>query len=80
MGEEVANVHFTAIKVYRSDQPIFVAADVEHDKIPNLVSAWEGSTQFIKTAKVAMLHDFEPAGKRTLAIGMSLPKLALCFS
>jgi hypothetical protein len=44
MGENVADIDLAAIEMYRSDKPILVAADVEHNPIVHFVRRWKSGT------------------------------------
>jgi hypothetical protein len=74
MRENVANIHLASIKVDRSNQPIFVASDIENDPIPYSVRGRESGSQFSEVVKLGMLKYFEPSEKRRLAVRMLLPK------
>ena len=76
MGQHVADIDLASVEMDGSDESIFVSANVEHDEVADLVRRWESSPQGLKARKVVSLHDFEPSGKRTFAIGVLFPKLA----
>ena len=58
----MANVNFASTKVDRSNKPILVAADIEHNPSADLIGRWEGGAQLVEVAIVGMPHYFEPAG------------------
>ena len=76
MGQHMADVDLAPVKMDGGDQPVFVPANIEHDEVADFVRCWEGGPQGLKTRKVVPLHDFEPPGKSTFAVGVLLPKLA----
>lgn len=80
MGQHVAHVDLAAVEVNQCDQPVLVAADVEHSPIADLIGRRKGSTQLIKRVKVSPLHDLEPACQRRFAVGMPCPEVAQGFS
>ena len=76
MGQHVANVDLAPVEMDGSDESVFVPANVEHDEVSDFVRRGKGSTQGLKARKVVPLHDFEPSGKGTFAVGVLFPKLA----
>ena len=76
----MADIHLAAIKMDRSDQPIFVAADVEDDPLVHFVGGWKCGAEFGKISELRGGHHLEPARQRRLAVGMSFPKQAQGFA
>jgi hypothetical protein len=76
MGQHVANVDLAPVEMDGSDESVFVPVNVEHNEVSDFVRRGKGSTQGLKARKVVPLHDFEPSGKGTFAVGVLFPKLA----
>jgi len=76
MGQHVADVNLAPVEMDGGDESVFVPANVEHDKVSDFVRRGKGSTQGFQARKVVLLHDFEPSGKGTFAVGVLFPKLA----
>ena len=74
MSENVTDVNFTAIKMYGSDKPVFIPANIEDNQLAHFIRRREREPQFIETRKLAFVHDFEPAQKWALAVWVLLPK------
>lgn len=75
----MSNVDFAPIEMNGCNQPIFVAADIEHNPLSNFVSGGEGSAEVGEAFKLRLSHDFEPAGQCEFTIRMLCPKLAQSF-
>jgi len=75
VSEDVAQINLSAIEVYRSNQAVFVPADVENDQVTYFIGRWECGAQFIETTKLTIAYNLIPPGKRTLAVGMFFPEL-----
>ena len=76
----MADIHLAAIEMDRSDQPIFVAADVEDDPLIHFVGGWKCGAEFGKISELRGCHHLEPARQGCLAVGMSFPKQAQGFA
>jgi hypothetical protein len=80
MRQNMTNIHFTPIEMNDRDQPIFVATDIEHNPLTDLIGGGERCPQITEAAKGGMSHDFEPARQRQFALWMLLPELAQSLS
>ena len=76
MGQHVADVDLAPVEMDGSDESVFVPANVEHGEVSDFVRRGKSRTQGLKARKVVLLHDFEPSGKGTFAVGVLCPKLA----
>jgi hypothetical protein len=76
VGQHIADIDLAPVEMDGSDQPVFVPANIEHDEVANFVRRWESGSHSLKGREVMPLHDFEPPGKSTFAVGVLLPKLA----
>jgi hypothetical protein len=76
----MTDVELVTIKVDGSDQPVFVAADVEDDPLVNFIGGWKRGAQLCKILKIGFLHDLEPALEGGLTVGMFIPELGQCFA
>lgn len=79
MGKDVADVHLAAVEVDGSDEPVFVAADVEHDQVTHFVGCREGGSQFVEVAEIGCLHKFKPPREGGFAIRILFPEFAQCL-
>lgn len=76
----MADIHLAAIKMDRSDQPIFVAADVEDDPLIYFVGGWKCGAEFDKISELRGCHHLEPTCQRCLTVWMSFPKQSQGFA
>lgn len=76
----MADIHLTAIEMDRSDQPIFIAADIEDDPLIYFVGGWKCAAEFGKISELRGCHHLEPARQGCLAVGVSFPKQAQGFA
>lgn len=72
----MADIDLVPVEMDGGDQPIFVPANVEHDEVTDFVRRGERGSQSLKGHEVMPLHNFEPPGKSTFAVGVLFPKLA----
>jgi hypothetical protein len=56
MSEYVSYINSAPIEVNRSDQPVRVTGNIEHDLVADFVCGWKSGTQVLKAAKVGVLH------------------------
>ena len=70
----MANIEPAAIEVDRSNQAIFIAADIENDPIVDLIGRWESRPQAFKARELALPDNLVPAQERLFAIGIPFPK------
>ena len=75
MRQNVPDIHSVAIKVDHGDQPVFIAADTEHDPILDFVGRGKCCPQIDKAVKLGFFHNLEPSGKSRLAVRMFFPEL-----
>jgi len=61
MCQNMTDINFAAIEMKGSDQPVFVAADIENDPVIQFIGGRENLPQFGKTIEFSLLHDLEPA-------------------
>lgn len=71
----MANVYFLPIEMYRSNQTIFIAADIEHDQISDSIHARKNHTQCVEAFKMVFLHQMKPMIQSRLAIRIALREL-----
>lgn len=57
----MTDVYFAPIEVNRDNQAILVAGNVEYDEFSDFVCRRKSAVQGRETAKLSLLHDFEPA-------------------
>lgn len=69
------NINLASVEVNGYDQPIFVPADVENDKVLYFVCRRESFSQFSKTLKFGRFHNLKPSYKCCFAIRMFFPEL-----
>ena len=74
------NINFTAIKVDRGDQPIFVSGNIEDKQVIYPVDRWKNSAQFNKTMKIRFLQNLIPSSEGCFAIWIFFPELNECFT
>lgn len=70
------DIDLAPVEMDGSDEPVFVPANVKHDDVADFVRRGESGSQSLKAHEVMPLHDFEPPGKSTFAVGVLLPELA----
>jgi hypothetical protein len=75
MGKHVPDIHFTSIEVHSSDQTIFVAANIENNKVADGICRWKNSAKLGEVREITSFHQLDPTGKRHFAIGIPLPEL-----
>jgi hypothetical protein len=80
MGQNMTDIHFSAVEMHRGDQPVLVAADVENDPVVEFIGGGEDLPQFGKTFEFGLLHDLVPTQERRPAVGILLPKLDQRFA
>ena len=76
----MANVDFRPIKMDRGNEPVVIAANIEHYQLANFVSRRERLSQLIERREFSFLHDLKPTNQRALAIWMPFPKLLQSFT
>ena len=74
MCKHMTDVYFAPIEVNRDNQAVLVAGDVKHDEFSDFIGRWKSVAQGRETAKLSLLHDFEPATQCLLTVGMLRPK------
>jgi hypothetical protein len=57
----MTDINFASVEMDNANKTVFVAADIEHNPVANLVGGREGCSQLIEGAKGGVLHDFRPA-------------------
>ena len=72
----MADVDLAAIEMYRRDESVFVAPDIEYNPITNFVGRRECGPQFAEITEIRVLHHLEPANECRSAIWMLLPEQA----
>ena len=80
MDKNVSYVNFTTIEMYRGNQSIFIAADVEHYPVVYFICRWECRTYFTEIVKIGVFHNLEPSDQSRLTVGVLLPELAQGFT
>ena len=61
MGQDVPNVDFFPVKVNSSNEPVFIATDIE-DHIPiNIISARKMLFEFIESIIIGVSHNLIPS-------------------
>jgi len=76
----MTNIHFASIEMNDRDEPIFIAADIEHNLVAGFICGRKSSAHFTEIAKGGAPHDFEPARQRQFAVRVLFPKLAQSLS
>ena len=76
----MANIDFTPVKMDGGNEPVFVPAYVEHNKISDFISRWKCGAQRFKAREVMTPHNGEPPGKRAFAVVVLGPKLTEYFA
>ena len=76
----MADSYFAAIEVNGGYQPVFATTKRKDDQIPYSFCRRKRLPQFIEAGEITLLHDLEPASKRTLAVRISSPELLNCFA
>ncbi len=74
MRQNVTNEKFASVKMYRRDEPIVVAADVEDEQIPYFIYARKCFAQLAERLEVSFANNFVPPLERSFALRMFLPK------
>lgn len=74
MREDVPDVKLASVEMNRSNQPILVAADVEHDPVIDFVRRRKGGAQISKTLEVSAPYRLEPPCQRCFAVRVLLPE------
>lgn len=75
----MADISFIAIKMYGSDESVFIPTNIKNNEISHFISRWECISQLTETCEITFSHNFEPARKWIFAIGITFPKLLKCF-
>jgi hypothetical protein len=74
MREHMANVDSAAIEMDDGNQPVLIAANIEHNPLTHLVCGRERGAEVLEGFKAGLSHNPEPPLKRRLAVGMFLPE------
>jgi hypothetical protein len=56
----MTDIYLAAIEMYRCDEPVFIAADIENNPMVYFIGGRESLSQFGKTAEFSLLHNLEP--------------------
>lgn len=74
--QDMPDVYLASVIVDNCDQPIIVAADIEHGKHTNQISAGKGGTKVSKVSEGFLTHETIPPIKRTFSFRVPDPKFA----
>lgn len=80
MSQYVTNIDLSSIEMDRRNQSEFIAPNVEHDPVADLVGSWKRCPQLAEVLKIRLLHDFEPPDERRFTVRMLGPKLLQGFA
>ena len=79
MSENVADKQHFPVEVDRCDQSIFVAANVKHVKVADLVCRIERALQFGQIVEITRLNNLAPRLKRRRTFGTNRRKVEQRF-
>jgi len=71
----MANMHLLAIKMNGGYQPILIAANIEHNQIPHLISRWKNLAQGVKTLELICSDQMKPTIQRRFTIGGNVEQI-----
>jgi hypothetical protein len=76
MRENVPDKNALYVVTDKGDQPIFVAADIEYNKIFYLVRTWKNTSNIIETLERCLVYNSVPARECRFGIGVICDKIS----
>jgi hypothetical protein len=64
----------------RSNEAVFVAADIKYDQVPNFVRTWKYRSQRIETLETVVRDQVKPTIQSRFAVGMLSGKFSERFT